>query len=396
MKKDEIKESLIYLGFWGLLLLTPVISMLLRMSDDSTLTFNWNEVVRSWYIFIPYLLVFLIHNYIIAPLLVYKKKTLLYGIMMLCVVTVFQLYQCHQKPDMKEGPGFMAPHGNDHFSKMPPPPGSPFDRFEEMDKRPFDPGHERPEHQHERPFDRGHGGPPLILGQQDIVALIVIILMIGMNLGIKLYFKTTQDARKLEKQEKERLVQQLEYLKYQINPHFFMNTLNNIHALVDIDPEEAKKSIVELSKMMRYVLYDGARNQVPLSKDMDFIDNYITLMKLRYTDKVRIETDMPKDIPDKMIPPMLFITFVENAFKHGVSYKKDTFIKISMTVSETRVRFQCGNSKSGSHPDTAGGVGLANTRQRLDLIYGKDYRLDIHDAPDSYEVELEIPFLREG
>ena len=117
--------------------------------------------------------------------------------------------------------------------------------------------------------------------------------------------------------EKENLNQQLEYLKYQINPHFFMNTLNNIHALVDIDPEKAKTTIVELSKMMRYLLYEGNNSLIPLHREVEFLRNYITLMKLRYTDKVKIDTDIPVSLPDRRLPPLLLITFVENAFKHG-------------------------------------------------------------------------------
>ena len=169
-----------------------------------------------------------------------------------------------------------------------------------------------------------------------------------------------------------------------------MNTLNNIHALVDIEPEEAKHSIVELSKMMRYVLYEGAKSGVPLQKDIEFLRNYVTLMKLRYTDKVSIRFDVPDDITNKMVPPMLLITFVENAFKHGVSYRNPSFIDIHITTSGDTLKFVCRNSKTDKEPDLEGGVGLKNTRQRLDLIYGNDYRLDIDDGEDTYEVTLEL------
>jgi len=215
--------------------------------------------------------------------------------------------------------------------------------------------------------------------------------MMGMNLGIKLYFRQREDQKRMGELEKQNLEQQLEYLKYQINPHFFMNTLNNIHALVDIDPEMAKQTILELSKMMRFVLYEGNKAGVPLDRDISFLQNYITLMKLRYTDKVRINVTTPENLPNKEVPPLLFITFVENAFKHGVSYRQESYIDIGIDVSDGRLQFTCTNSRIPKEDDKHGGVGLRNVKQRLDLIYGENYTLDIEDKPDMYKVNLTIP-----
>jgi len=229
------------------------------------------------------------------------------------------------------------------------------------------------------------------MGQHDVVALIILILMLGMNLGVKLYFKQHRDEHRLADLERENLEQQLEYLKYQINPHFFMNTLNNIHALVDIDPEKAKTTILELSKMMRFVLYEGNKQGVPLDREIAFLQNYITLMKLRYTDKVKISVSTPASLPGKEIPPLMFITFVENAFKHGVSYRQDSFIDIQLSVEDERLTFTCRNSRIPKDEDKHGGVGLANVKKRLELIYGNRYTLDINDTPKTYTVKLTIP-----
>ena len=174
-----------------------------------------------------------------------------------------------------------------------------------------------------------------------------------------------------------------------------MNTLNNIHALVDIDPEKAKSTILELSKMMRFVLYEGSKTVVPLEREINFLQNYITLMKLRYTDKVRIDVDVAQALPNKDVPPLMFITFVENAFKHGVSYRQESFIEIKIEEVKREgaslLAFTCRNSRIPKEEDKHGGVGLANVRQRLDLIYGKDYQLDIQDESDIYQVKLAIP-----
>ena len=395
MGKKNIKENLVYLVIWVLLALTPILSMMLRMADDSSLSFSWHEVTRSWRVFAPYLIVFVIHNYLTAPLLIYKKKGWLYLALTLSIIFVFQLYECSNKPDIKLGPHDLAFQHERHDG----PPEFPDDKFApapwegEMGNPPADPP---PHHKHSwfepGPRDK-HDAPPILLGQQDIVALIILILMIGMNLGVKFYFKTSKEAKDMQLLEKKNLEQQLEYLKYQINPHFFMNTLNNIHALVDIEPEEAKYSILELSKMMRYVLHDGAKGQVMLRKDIEFLKHYIALMKLRYTDKVKIHFDVPDNLVDKPVPPMLFITFVENAFKHGVSYRKASFIEVGINTTEERVSFTCRNSKVGNKHEEPGGVGLANTRQRLELIYRSDYTLNIDDGEDTYQVNLDIPFL---
>ena len=219
----------------------------------------------------------------------------------------------------------------------------------------------------------------------------MMVLLMGLNFGVKLYFKSDRDEKEMQLLEKKNLEQQLEYLKYQINPHFFMNTLNNIHALVDIEPEQAKTTILELSKLMRYVLYEGAKSSVLLGHEIDFLNNYITLMKLRFTDKVKIQIDIPSIVPEKLVPPMLFITFVENAFKHGISYKEESFINVKMRFDDNRIYFTCENSKHEESIAERGGVGVQNVKKRWELIYGENYHLDIDDGAKEYTVQLDIP-----
>ena len=238
---------------------------------------------------------------------------------------------------------------------------------------------------------REHMGPPSFLGEHDIVASVILILMFGMNLGVKGYFKSREDRKRLSELEHENLEQQLEYLRYQINPHFFMNTLNNIHALVDIDPEQAKGTIVELSKMMRFILYEGDKNGVTLSREMEVLRTYVALMRLRYTDSVSIRTELPPEVPERSVPPLMLIPFVENAFKHGISYRRPSFIDIRVRVEGDRLHFICLNSKAEKPNEEKGGVGLANVRKRLDLLFGSNYMLEIRDETERYSVELNIP-----
>ena len=187
----------------------------------------------------------------------------------------------------------------------------------------------------------------------------------------------------------------MDYLKYQINPHFFMNTLNNIHALIDIDTECAKSAVIELSKMMRYVLYDSGRELIPLNKDLQFLQNYIELMRIRYTDTVDIRVEYPHDLPEQVsIPPLLLIVFVENAFKHGISYNRPSFIRLTVAYTEGRVRCTVVNSRHGGARQHGPGIGLENVRKRLALIYGEEnYSLEIREEEDTYTVDLIIPTL---
>ena len=204
----------------------------------------------------------------------------------------------------------------------------------------------------------------------------------------------SNDEEALKELEHQHLQSELQYLKYQINPHFFMNTLNNIHALVDIDTGKAKSTIVELSKLMRYVLYEASNKTILLSREVQFLENYVTLMSLRYPEKVSIEKNFPLEVPEVQIPPLLFISFVENAFKHGVSYRKESFVHVVMQLEEgNRLAFRCTNSTGTSSNEQHHGIGLENIRKRLRLLFGNDYTLSITEEDDKFDVLLIIPLL---
>ena len=364
MQKQSKYENMAYVALWSLLFAAPLLSLYVRTTGNDEMVFDWQEVFMVWRRLAVFLLVFLIHNFVLAPLLIHRQKRWQYVLLTVCMIGLFTFYQCQQRPPMAHG-----------FNHEPPP---------------FEHREDGPRHSRHYPKHR-HDMPPAIIGEHDIIAIVILILMLGANLGIKGYFKTREDQKKLLRLEKENLEQQLEYLKYQINPHFFMNTLNNIHALVDIDAEKAKSTILELSKMMRFVLYEGDKKGVPLTREFGFIRNYITLMRLRYTDKVKIYIDLPSQAPDRLIPPLMLITFIENAFKHGVSYQHDSFIEVKAEVQGDTLYFSCRNSKAEKSNEEKGGVGLANVKQRLKLLYDNDYSLKIQDDSDVYSVQLTIP-----
>lgn len=374
--KQSRQENIIYLIVWGLLFAAPLLSLYVRMVNDSTVVFDWSEVFIVWRKFVVYLALFLVHNFLPAPLLVHGRKHVAYFSIVAVLIATFTIYQCSNRPDMKKPMEHRPPISLDG-------------------ERPALPPDDAPPHSDNRPphLFRPADAPPPIVGEHDIMAIIMLILMMGANLGIKGYFHSRDDRRRLAELEHENLEQQLEYLRYQINPHFFMNTLNNIHALVDIDPEKAKDTILELSKMMRFVLYEGNKQSVPLSREMDFIRHYVTLMQLRYTDKVLISFDLPTEVSDRHIPPLILVNFIENAFKHGISYQHESFVETNVVVESNELRFSCRNSKLEISNEEQGGVGLANVRKRLNLLYGNNYVLRIHNDADVYSVELNIPLL---
>lgn len=391
MQEQQKHENLTYLVLWGMLFIAPVLSLYVRTVSNDAFEFRWDEVLMVWKLFAIYLVIFLFHNFFLAHLLVYKQKRAIYFSAIAIIIAAFVAYQCTERPKGE-------PHGRHdkiHHEQMADRQRPPMedDMTFEFDHEPPPPDRQHPKRH------RGEKTPPIMVGEHDIIALIVLILMLGMNIGIKLYFKSRRDTKIMAALEKENLKQQLEYLRYQLNPHFLMNTLNNIHALVDIDPERSKAAIIQLSKILRYVLYESNHERVPMTKEKEFMENYVLLMRMRYTDKLTFSAHIPDDGRDVMVAPMLFISFVENAFKHGVSYQKESFVEINSErykgkQQEDRLLWTCRNSK---HPKPAsqeprqGGVGMINVRQRLDLIYGENYSLTINDGEDTYEVILDIP-----
>ena len=351
--KQTKQETIVYTIVWTLIFLSPIVSLLFS-HDDSLMEAVWvaHSLIEIWITLLTFFIVFLIHNHVLAPMLVKHKRLKTYLIATVTMVIVFQLAQCAHKPNG-------APLISVVDKEMPPPPMPP----------------------------KGH--PPI--DKHDLSVFIIVIMMLGSNLGVKSYFQSEEEKKYLAKLKEQSLKQELDYLRYQVNPHFFMNTLNNIHALVDIDPEQAKDSIVDMSRMMRYLLYDSDKAYVPLNQAVAFLKKHLNLMKLRYTDMVTVNLNVPKTCSENIvIAPLLFLPFVENAFKHGVAIDKPSTIDIDIECKDDRLLFHCHNTKSGVKHEY-GGVGLSNVSKRLELLYGNDYSLNINDGEKEYDVLLDLP-----
>ena len=364
----------------------------MRMSSNPHIEFSWYEVLNVWKFDTVWLVIFAVHNFLLAPLLILKRRTILYVTLIFTVTAIAMGILWFLRPAYHHHrlPRYSRHEMVQHRDNIPDfrPEDDPEDMLEEASKeRPNDQRYPRP-YSYMRPYD-----PFPIFGPGELVAALGGLLLMGMNLGVKLYFKSQEDTKLLTQIDKHNLERQLEYLKYQVNPHFFMNTLNNIHALVDIDPERAKTTIVELSKMMRYILYEGSNRLIPLPREVQFLSNYVQLMRLRYSEKVSIRMSAPSNLPDVMIPPLLLIMFVENAFKHGISYRTESFVYITVDVKDDRLKFVCRNSKQHLtlKEKKGGGMGLVNVRRRLDLLFQDTYTLKIEDRENEYDVSLDLP-----
>ena len=330
-KKQAIGENLLYVMVWTAIILVPVLNSQMM----SEMHVNLENVLTAWRYIAPYLIIFLIHNAIIAPRYMLRRKYGKYLASNLAlIISVFWLVQIYED------------HLTDHLLKQNDPEA--LDAYRKAS------------------FSNLEMYWNVVLG----------FFMTGANTGIKLIYQSMRDEQQMEALKRQNLQAEMDYLKYQINPHFFMNTLNNIHALIDIDTESAKNAVIELSKMMRYVLYESGREIISLNRDIQFLKNYIELMRIRLSANVRVETKI--DVrPDSRteIAPLIFISLIENAFKHGISPTEPSFIRIHFSESPGEIHCEITNSyhpksvadKSGS------GIGLEQVRKRLELTYPDRY-----------------------
>jgi two-component system LytT family sensor kinase len=222
----------------------------------------------------------------------------------------------------------------------------------------------------------------------------MILLMIGLGITISIIRQWQEELNLRQKLEREKITTELTLLKAQINPHFFFNTLNTIYSYTLSDADIARSAITNLSKMMRYVLYDAAGKQTPLSKEIAFIKEYVDLMKLRTGKKTTVQLHIEEPSAELMIAPMLFLPFIENAFKHGVSTIQEGHISIWISQQAESISLKVVNSVYQTRratEDESNGIGLANTSRRLDLLYPGKYTLNagLNDQQE-YEVYLTL------
>jgi hypothetical protein len=197
---------------------------------------------------------------------------------------------------------------------------------------------------------------------------------------------------RLKLAEKQKVTAELSYLKAQINPHFLFNTLNSIYSLAIEKSDYTATAVVKLSGMMRYVITEASNKYVPLEKEINYLSDYIELQKIRLDNTIKLDYSVVGETTDKVIAPLVLISFIENAFKYGVNAEENSDIKIHINITKTYLHLRVLNNKVHVHQNAAtkSGLGIENTRHRLQLLYPGNHKLTIKDTKDEFSVLLSL------
>ena len=387
MERSEDKqykrlERVVYVLLWVIIAMIPVVGQLYEYLNGSDVTFEFNKVVKVWGFILPFFILFWLHDLFLIRLLLHRgaKTKVLY--VAVTVAMIIGMISIISSPSKK------------HRHERTPEALEQVDNKVEVkiDSVVVVASGQNAEQGVNTKKTHRRGGPRGVKTMIILTNTIFALFAVSLNIAVKLYFRAMSSRRRIARLEAENTSTRLQFLKYQINPHFFMNTLNNIHALIDIDSAKAQNVVVELSKMMRYVLYEIDKDNVTLRQEVDFLNNYIKLMRIRLKDNVEITVDISNGNSDIKLPPLLFIPFVENIFKHGISYRELSKVEISLHLAGDKLVFRSKNSNHANHrEDSHHGIGLENLRRRLDLLYGDEYQLTIREDSAIYEVELTLP-----
>lgn len=395
-------EYIIYFLFWGVLFLSPFWGFILT---GTALVVEWNNIFKFWIYLLPALILFFINNNLLMPFLLMNKKRerryLLYFICLIALAYLGSLFVTSAQdvtgmPSNKRSARMMD-RPNGFMPHRRAPRMQVYALYTKSQNSIHSFFYENSGHNVKMsPPSANEKGMPFAFLHPNSVQILLIVFVLAFNVCVRLFFLTLRNDEHLRKVEQEKLRTELDYLKYQINPHFFMNTLNNIHALIDVDSVLAQAAVIGLSKMMRHVLYEAHSAFVPLEKEIEFLNSYVELMKLRYTSALKIKTSFPSDIEGYAVPSLLFVSFLENAFKHGVLHNRESNIEVGVSIEDNMICFSCFNSCAETKntdvgTGSRGGIGIDNVRKRLSLIYGEDYSFVIEKNKASFNVVLKIP-----
>ncbi len=343
----SIKIS-IHIIIWVVLFSFP-----LFFSPFETPDYAW-ITVHAWIPLMEYMIVFYLNYFIFTTRFFFENKWLLFILMNSALVIVFILIN-------GKGHGYLM-HRDGIHRRPPPPPG--FKKFPP------------------------HHGLDFVL--KDVVSFFIPVAFAIAIRSTENWIKTESEKKEIENRN---LESELQHLRYQLQPHFFFNSLNNIYSLVEQSPNKAQEAIHSLSKLMRYLLYDVGKDKIELSQEIDFLKKYIQLMELRHNDQTIAHFVFPDTKHTHFkVAPLLFIPIIENAYKHGISATQPSDIMVEMVIKEEQLYFSSSNTNfPKNRSDKSGsGIGLNNLRKRLQLIYPKKHQLTIEVVENVYSIKLQI------
>ncbi|WP_166437195.1 sensor histidine kinase [Niastella caeni] len=319
--------------------------------------------IGYWVFCLTYIFIFYLNTYVLIPQLYFKRKYLFY---IAIVLVLFALVSYGRPFEL-----LLQNHGPNHA----PPPSEMF-----MPERGV----------YDEP---GNGGPPQDPGPRnmriDIVSIFLYIMTIALGMALQVTRQWRTSLQQIARAEADKAQAELSFLKAQINPHFLFNTLNNIYSLAVTKNEKTADSIMTLSNIMRYVTDDVMQHFVPLQLEVECINDFIELQRLRLSKKVKVDFTVKGKLENKTIVPLLLITFVENVFKYGISNHENATITILLTADERSITFYCHNKifKAAGNPQRTG-IGIANAKKRLDHLYPNKHLLNITNENGYFSVEL--------
>ncbi len=327
----------------------------------------WRNVLKIWQDRAPLIPLFVLNHWVLVPKLILLKRYKAY-LGMIAMIIILITAGCYINDDTDKRSARQLPK---------PEPGK--DMFI---------------NDHKKPKPVSHTPSP-IPPYANLLTFSLLLVAVDTGLSFtKHWHKNEEDKIELEKENSQA---QLEILRNQISPHFFMNTLNNIYSLVDSDAPKAKKSVMKLSKLMRYMLYENSNGKVLLSKEFEFITSFVDLMRLRFTDQVSIVLIIPDKFEDIKIPVMLFNSYIENAFKYGASYQQNSFVNIVFDISRSNLVFNCTNSTNLSNESILKScTNLEANKHRLDLLYKNNYSIATELTDKIFNIKLTIPLILSG
>ncbi|MCX6266737.1 MAG: sensor histidine kinase [Bacteroidetes bacterium] len=355
-------KILLHFALWSVLFIIPTFLLYGDSSRDQAFL---REV---WFQLASYAVIFYVSYFLLAPRYFFSGKKLAYFISAAALILVFTLFLLLLNDH--HGPVF-HPGSREH---MPQP-----NHLRETNQ---------PEFRPQPPADK----PPAPVRNWPLFNFFLTAAMVtGLSLGLRFSEKLILNEKRRKEAEREKLHTELELLKHQINPHFLFNTLNSIYSLALTKSEMTAEAVMKLSDMMRYVLQDVAQETVPLELELDYIVDYIELQQLRMNNNVVVHTNVTGDPKSWEIPPMILVPFIENAFKYGISSHENTVIGIDLKIEHETLSFTVSNQIfPGREKTETFGIGIQNTRQRLNLIYPDRHKLILTNNGALFIVNLEI------
>lgn len=326
----------------------------------------------TWLFFLTYIVIFYFHSWWLIPQLYLKKKFVLYaGALIILLIAVWLLRPFDRMISSRTPPAGLIKPGQ--------PPPLPDDFKRPALRRPLSAPPERMLNARR---------PQRI----DVVSIFLYITILAISMAIQIRLRLRLTEQRALQAEADKANAELSFLKAQINPHFLFNTLNNIYSLAASKSEHTAESILKLSNIMRYVTDDVREPFVPLENEVAFVSDYIDLQRLRLGDRTNVNFAVSGQMEGRKIAPLVLMTFVENVFKYGISNREPSTIDINLIVEEREIRFYCSNKLYETQRNVEStGIGIENTRQRLEHLYAGKYELSIEKTEGRFTVHLVLP-----